>query len=158
MKISLQFLVGKSHRSAFMLLLFVVSIGGLSGCGVESDLHGRWFNGEMSIRFLPNGHVLMNSRVTGLVRGVYVYERIPASAAASTNLRPNLQLYFADRQMNLQAVHIGSQRLSVTEVHTNSQRDPLRSKYILKKAPPEDERSMRLEQRRSLASASRDNP
>ncbi len=138
-------------------LLFVVSLIGLSGCGPQSDLHGRWFNGDLSLRFLPDGHVVMNSRTTGLVRGVYVYEPLPTSALASTDLQPNLQLYFADRQINLQAVHVGSQRLNITEVFANAPRNPLRAKQILKKAPPEEERSMQLEERRPLASATSDN-
>ena len=145
----------RRYRVASVLLL-VVSLNILSGCGPQSDLHGRWFNENLSIRFLPDGYVLMNSRTTGLIRGVYLYDPLPTSALASTELQPNLQLFFADRQIDLQAIHVGSERLNVVEVFANDSRQPLRKKQILKKAPPEDEGSTRLEERHSLVSASGD--
>ena len=152
-----QLLTRKPGRRRGLFLLLMVACGCLAGCGPQSDLHGRWFNGDLSLRFLPDGHVLMNSRATGLVRGVYLYEPLPSSASASAELQPNLQLFFADRQINLQAIHVGSQRLNITEIAANSRRNPLRAKQILKKAPPEEERSMQLEERRPLVSASGSN-
>jgi hypothetical protein len=61
-------------RGAAFALLPMFSCA-LSGCQLspEQQLHGRWFNTDMSIRFQPNGGVVFNSRA-GRAEGRYFYD------------------------------------------------------------------------------------
>ncbi len=57
----------------------------LSSCSLtpQEQIHGRWYNADMSVRFRPDGAVLFNSRA-GRAMGRYVYETSAPAAADQT--------------------------------------------------------------------------
>jgi hypothetical protein len=58
-----------------LAIIFTLPCLCLTGCGFgSSGLTGRWFNKDVSVRFLENGTVLYNSRSTGVVEGQYQYD------------------------------------------------------------------------------------
>jgi hypothetical protein len=63
--------VVRGWRSLVPMLLLLA----FAGCYQSplQRLHGRWFNGDMSIRFQPDGKVFYNSR-GGLAKGRYVFD------------------------------------------------------------------------------------
>lgn len=58
--------------SRFGVMLLLATCAGCYQSPLQR-LHGRWFNGDMSIRFQPDGQVVYNSRA-GLAKGRYVLE------------------------------------------------------------------------------------
>lgn len=138
------------HCSA-ALVLFCLLLGGCSTA--EEDLQGRWFNGEVSIRFRPDGTVLYNSRLTGLVEGVYEYHPHPVT---QTSIEPveNLIVDFPGRQLRLDARFAGRTRLRLTEMPAEGQAaNAIPSVALLKKADPRTDRGDGLDSRTPLATA-----
>lgn len=95
-------------------------ITGLGGCyqTPQQQLIGRWFNGEMSIRFEPDGRVVYSSEL-GLAHGRYQFEPGKISPQAQQGT-PNL---FVEVRQNgvrvpyaFEAVFIARDRLRLQDL------------------------------------------
>ena len=102
------------HWSAVLSLLLVVTVSGCSQTPQEAVL-GRWYNGDMSLRFRPNGTVVWNTR-QGMAQGKYSFVGdVPRWASDSTTVRVRLDLTRNGQaiQPTLDLQFVGADRIRV---------------------------------------------
>ncbi len=114
-----------SRRSRLFLLFLALASSSFLGCGLArpSKLLGRWYNGDVSIRFRENGSVLYNSQNTGLVEGIYRYDS-SALPIASTKPVKNLTLWLPQPGTTLvldfELRYLGDQRIQIRPIFEKS--------------------------------------
>lgn len=97
---------------ACLLLLTVVS-----GCNEtpQQAVLGRWYNGDMSLRFRPNGTVVWNTR-QGMAQGRYSFVgSVPRWASEGTTVRVRLEIVRNGEaiQPTLDLQFVGADRMRV---------------------------------------------
>lgn len=137
------------RTSVFCRTLLPAILWGLicatSGCSTtpQSELHGRWFNSEMSIRFRTDGTVIFNS-TQGLATGRYFFDgeqRPEASEEPVPNLTMDLQRNGEVFRVLYELEFLGSRRLRITPVESLGRGRPsdnITPIVILKRAENED--------------------
>lgn len=111
----------------------------LAGCQQtpQQKLIGRWYNDEMSIRFRPDGRVLLFSR-NGRVEGRYVFAEAQSSNALikSENLVLEVIGNGKPRRMTFDADFLGEDRLRLSDLSPQARRsaDPAPEFAILRRA------------------------
>jgi hypothetical protein len=116
----------------------------LSSCSLtpQAQLHGRWYNGDMSVRFREDGSVLFNSRA-GRAVGRYLYETpAPASAdQATTNLVLDLVRNGQPLRLEFDAQLLSRDRLRLQASRRRSAgraRDGIPATVVLRRATEPD--------------------
>ena len=133
--------------SRWIVLIFALGSCSLPGCGWDrqSKLMGRWYNGDVSIRFRENGSVLYNSLGTGLVEGIYRYDH---TALPISSIKPvkNLTVWLPQPgktlELDFELRYLGESRIQLRPLPKNSGGDANSQSLavlgvILKKSPPE---------------------
>lgn len=115
--------------------LLVLAISGCTQTPQEAVV-GRWYNGDMSLRFQPNGDVIWNTS-QGLAQGRYVFVgQVPRWATDHTSARVRLDVVRNNVQINpeLELQFVGADRLRVKPADTS--RSPLaaRTQVVLRRA------------------------
>ena len=110
-----------SPRSRLIILLLAIASSSLLGCGLarQSKLLGRWYNGDVSIRFRENGSLLYNSLGTGLVEGIYRYDHttLPISSIKPVkNLTVWLPQPGKTLVLDFELRHLGDQRIQLRPI------------------------------------------
>lgn len=131
----------KAHRwSAALCLLLVVTVSGCNQTPQEAVL-GRWYNGDMSLRFRPNGTVVWNTR-QGMAQGKYSFVGdVPRWASESTTVRVRLDVTRNGQaiQPTLDLQFVGADRLRVIPGAQAQTRATDRLQAVLKRAQSESE-------------------
>jgi hypothetical protein len=102
------------------LLSVMVCLITLCGCyqTPQQKLLGRWYNGEMSLRFQPDGTAVYNS-VQGKSFGRYVFEPprlVTGSQAGQPNLVVDLATTDGKHRYQFEAVFIAQDRLRLHDL------------------------------------------
>jgi hypothetical protein len=149
---------GFSQRVSLLLCLVCVLV---TGCGKSSQVTGRWFNKDVSIRFRENGTAVYNSKATGLVEGRYQYDPSPLPPTATEPVK-NLTVWLPQPgrtlALNFELKMLGSDRIQLKPIsdgpRTSQRRDtsPLVG-VVLKRALDESQPSDSLDETPPLASA-----
>lgn len=111
----------------------------LSGCQQtpQQKLIGRWYNDEMSIRFRPDGRVLLFSR-SGRAEGRYVFAETQSNNALTKaeNLVLDVIRDGKPRRMIFDADFLGVDRLRLSDLTPQSRRttDPAPEFAILRRS------------------------
>lgn len=136
----------RSHRwSVALSLLLVVTVSGCSQTPQEAVL-GRWYNGDMSLRFRPNGTVVWNTR-QGMAQGKYSFVGdVPRWASESTTVRVRLDVTRNGQaiQPTLDLQFVGSDRIRVIPGAQAQTRATDRLQAVLKRAQSESETATAL--------------
>jgi len=131
----------KAHRwFAALCLLLVVTVSGCNQTPQEAVL-GRWYNGDMSLRFRPNGTVVWNTR-QGMAQGKYSFVGdVPRWASDSTTVRVRLDVTRNGQaiQPTLDLQFVGADRLRVIPGAQAQTRATDRLQAVLKRAQSESE-------------------
>jgi hypothetical protein len=106
-------------------------------------LQGRWYNDALSIRFRPDGTLIMNSVETGLISGRYYFDgelRSAASGSPVSNL--TMDLVIDDRVVRWQheAQFLGDERMRLqptTQILRGRPSDGVANVIVLRKAAEE---------------------
>ncbi len=149
--------------SRWIVLVFALGSCSLPGCGLDrqSKLMGRWYNGDVSIRFRENGSVLYNSLGTGLVEGIYRYDN---SALPISSVKPvkNLTVWLPQLGKTLvldfELRYLGESRIQLRPIPKDSRAASNSNSLadlgvILKKAAPGASDSDGLDTAPPIASA-----
>lgn len=149
---------GFSRRIALLSCLACVFA---TGCGKSSQVTGRWFNKDVSIRFRENGTAVYNSRATGLVEGRYQYDPSPLPPTATEPVK-NLTVWLPQPgrtlALNFELKMLGADRIQlkpISEARASSRRrdsSPIVG-VVLKRATDESQNSDGLDETPPLASA-----
>ncbi len=147
-----------SRRLAVGLCLACLCV---TGCGQSSNLTGRWFNNDVSIRFRENGTALYNSKATGLVEGRYQYNPKPIAQSGMEPVK-NLTVWLPQSGrtlvLNFQLSLLGSDRIQLKPISEAANRSRSRNPspvvgVVLKRALNESQHSDGLDETPPLASA-----
>lgn len=133
------------HWSAVLSLLLVVTVSGCSQTPQEAVL-GRWYNGDMSLRFRPNGTVVWNTR-QGMAQGKYSFVGdVPRWASDSTTVRVRLDVTRDGQliQPTLDLQFVGADRIRVIPGAQAQTRATDRLQAVLKRAQSESETATAL--------------
>lgn len=134
-------LVRKSTRGLFVWSsLLVAAVSGCSQTPQEAIL-GRWYNGEMSLRFRPNGTVVWNTQ-QGLAQGKYVFVgQVPRWASESTTVRVRMDVVRNGQaiQPTLDLQFVGADRIRVIPGVQAQTRATDRLQAVLRRAQSENE-------------------
>lgn len=129
--------------SRWFVILCTLLIATVSGCNKtpQEAVIGRWHNGDMSLRFRPNGTVVWNSS-QGLAQGRYVFVgSVPRWATENTTIRVRLDVLRKGQAIqpmfDLQLV--GNDRLRVHPVAQTKTRATNRLQAVLRRAQSESE-------------------
>ncbi len=119
---------------SLMFLAFVT----ISGCTQtpQEAVVGRWYNGDMSLRFQTNGAVVWNSP-QGLAQGRYVFVgQVPRWATDNTSARVRLDVIRNNETINpeLELQFVGSDRLRVKPTEVTRSRAAARTQVVLRRA------------------------
>ncbi|MCA9067927.1 MAG: hypothetical protein KDA84_03340 [Planctomycetaceae bacterium] len=151
------------HRIRQAMFLAFALCFPLTGCGLnqQTKLLGRWYNSQISIRFVENNMVVYNSRTTGLVRGRYQFTPT-TQAVANDTPKKNLTLWLPQTGrilvLDYELKYLGDDRLQLTRLPAewaNSQQpssSPSRA-IVLKRALPEEEGSNGFDKKHPIAEA-----
>lgn len=130
------------------LLLFLVC-GTLAGCELdpEKKLLGRWYNSDMSIRFRPDGGVILNTRA-GRAVGRYYYDGT-SRPASSGKLHENLVLDVVRNgqrlRLSFEVEVISANRLRIYDLNNRvraGDRPDRVSAMVLKRAADDDQKTL----------------
>ncbi len=129
--------------SRWFVVLCALLIATVSGCNKtpQEAVIGRWYNGDMSLRFRPNGTVVWNSP-QGLAQGRYVFVgSVPRWATENTTIRVRLDVLRKGQAIqpmfDLQLV--GSDRMRVHPAAQAQTRATNRLQAVLRRAQSESE-------------------
>src|SRR5688500_11024633 len=91
----------------------------VAGCGKSSQVTGRWFNKDVSLRFRENGTAVYNSRATGLVEGRYQYDPAPLPPTGTEPVK-NLTVWLPQPgrtlALNFELKRLGSDRIQLKPI------------------------------------------
>ncbi len=127
----------KAARMTTMPLMFLAAIA-ITGCTQtpQEAIEGRWYNGEMSLRFQKNGAVVWNTP-QGLAQGRYEFVgQVPRWAEENTSTRIRLDVVRNNEQIHpeLDLQFIGNDRLRVKPAETTRSRAATRTQVVLRRA------------------------
>ncbi len=125
---------------AVLCALLITTVCGCSQTPQEAVL-GRWYNGDMSLRFRPNGTVVWNTR-QGMAQGKYSFVGdVPRWASESTTVRIRLDVTRNGQaiQPTLDLQFVGSDRMRVIPSTQAQTRATDRLQAVLKRAQSESE-------------------
>lgn len=125
--------------------LLLLSVCGCSQTPQEAVL-GRWYNGDMSLRFRPNGTVVWNTR-QGMAQGKYSFVgQVPRWASESTTVRVRLDVVRNGQaiQPTLDLQFVGADRMRVIPGAQAQTRATDRLQAVLKRAQSESETTTAL--------------
>jgi hypothetical protein len=142
------------------LVLCLASVG-VTGCGKTSQVTGRWFNKDVSIRFRENGTAVYNSKATGLVEGRYQYNPAPLVQTGTEPVK-NLTVWLPQPgrtlALNFELKMLGSNRIQLKPIPDGPAASRRREErplvgVVLKRASEEGQHSDGLDETPPLASA-----
>ncbi len=138
-----QILVSTARRAARMtaVSLMFLAAAALSGCTQtpQEAVVGRWYNGEMSLRFQRNGAVVWNTQ-QGIAQGRYVFVGpIPRWATDNTAARVRLDVIRNNEQIHpeLELQFVGNNRLRIKPTEATRSRAAARTQVVLRRAESE---------------------
>ncbi|TXT38598.1 MAG: hypothetical protein FD138_318 [Planctomycetota bacterium] len=120
---------------AVLCALLIASVSGCTQTPQEAVV-GRWYNGEMSLRFQRSGAVVWNTP-QGLAQGRYVFVgQVPRWATDNTSARIRLDVVRNNEhlQPELDLQFVGGERLRVKPVETTRSRAAARTQVVLRRA------------------------
>lgn len=131
-----------SHGLAIVCLLLISTVSGCSKTPQEAVV-GRWYNGDMSLRFRPNGTVVWNTE-QGMAQGRYtLVGNVPrwATESATVSVRLDVVRNGQALQPILDLQFVGADRLRVnpTASPQTQTRRPGRMQTVLRRAASETE-------------------
>ena len=131
----------KSSRwFAILCSVLIVTISGCNKTPQEAVL-GRWYNGDMSLRFRPNGTVVWNTQ-QGMAQGRYVFVgTVPRWATENTTVRVRLDVMRNGQaiQPMLDLQFVGGDRLRVNPAAQAQTQATNRLQAVLRRAQTESE-------------------
>lgn len=129
------------NPSRWFTVLCLLLIATLSGCSKtpQEALIGRWYNGDMSLRFRQNGTVVWNTQ-QGLAQGRYLFVgKVPRWASESTTVQIRLEVERNGEtiQPTLNLQFVGEDRMRVIPSAQAQTQAVNRLQAVLRRAPPE---------------------
>ena len=125
---------------AMLCALLIATVSGCSRTPQEAVL-GRWYNGDMSLRFRTNGTVVWNTE-QGMAQGRYSFVgTVPRWASESTTVRVRLDVVRNGQaiQPTLDLQFIGSDRMRVIPGVQANLQATRRLQGVLRRAQTESE-------------------
>lgn len=131
----------KWFRGAGVVCLLLLTV--VSGCNEtpQQAILGRWYNGDMSLRFRPNGTVVWNTR-QGMAQGRYSFVgSVPRWASESTTVRVRLEVVRNGEaiQPTLDLQFVGADRMRMIPGAQAQTQATDRLQAVLKRAQTEAE-------------------
>jgi hypothetical protein len=123
-----------------MCALLIMTVTGCSQTPQEALL-GRWYNGDMSLRFRPNGTVVWNTQ-QGMAQGTYTFlGDVPRWASDNTTIRVRLDVTRNGQaiQPTLDLQFVGSDRMRLIPGTQAQTRATDRLQAVLRRAQSESE-------------------
>lgn len=138
-----------SHRhfsktsARWIAILCVLLIATVSGCNKtpQEAVIGRWYNGDMSLRFRSNGTVAWNTP-QGMAQGRYVFVgQVPRWASENTMVRVRLDVTRNGQaiQPMLDLQFVGTDRVRIISSTQAQTRAANRPQVVLRRAQTESE-------------------
>lgn len=136
-----QCITRKSPRwFAILCALLIVTVSGCNKTPQEAVL-GRWYNGDMSLRFRSNGTVVWNTP-QGMAQGRFVFVgQVPRWATENTTVRVRLDVTRNGQaiQPMLDLQFVGTDRMRVISSAQAQTRAANRPQVVLRRAQTESE-------------------
>lgn len=139
---------------AVLCALLIASVSGCTQTPQEAVV-GRWYNGEMSLRFQKNGAVVWNTP-QGLAQGRYVFVgQVPRWATDNTSARIRLDVVRNNEHLHpeLDLQFVGGERLRVKPVETTRSRAAARTQAVLRRAESDTDSKVLIPSNRATAGA-----
>jgi hypothetical protein len=135
-------MISRDYRGLWCLMFSAVTMLASSSCTAtpQQHLHGRWYNDVASIRFRPDGTLILNSRETGLATGRYYFDGETRSQSAGTpvsNLTMDLMLEGRLVRWEHEVQFLGDERLRLQPISRPARGRPsdgIASVLVLRKA------------------------
>lgn len=143
-----------ARPSLYWCALLVAAISGCTQTPQEAVV-GRWYNGEMSLRFQPNGAVVWNTP-QGLAHGRYVFVgQVPRWATDNTSARVRLDVVRNNVPINpeLDLQFVGGDRLRVKPADTSRSRIAARTQVVLRRAESDSDPNVPVPSNRTASGA-----
>lgn len=136
------------------LALLITSASGCTQTPQEAVV-GRWYNGEMSLRFQKNGAVVWNTP-QGLAQGRYAFVgQVPRWATDNTSARIRLDVIRNNVHLHpeLDLQFVGGERLRVKPVETTRSRAAARTQVVLRRAESDSDPNIPAPSNRAASGA-----
>ena len=156
------------NHASWKLLVILTVLTAMAGCAKDrpTQLMGRWYSNDVSMRFRKNGTVLYNSRNTGLVEGRYEYD---ASLTSGAQAKPqqNLTIWLPQPGrilvLEFDMRFLGNDRIQMKPIVDERGRSELGALMagtgmVLKRAADDGQDSNALNETPPLVSATPNNP
>lgn len=139
------------------LPLMFLAAAAFSGCTQtpQEAVVGRWYNGEMSLRFQPNGAVVWNTQ-QGLAQGRYEFVgQIPRWATDNTSARVRLDVIRNNEQIHpeLDVQFVGADRLRIKPAEATRSRAAARTQIVLRRAESDTDPNVLAPSKRATTGA-----